>query len=409
MRWELLGAALAVWAVASHVAATVVSRRFHRRARRATKRALAVSVLKPLRGVDDCLEQNLETFFALDYPLYEVLFCAADESDPALEVAERVCRRHPEVRARILRGHLPPGLNPKVRLLDFMSRSASFEVLAVSDSNVRVRPEWLRETLAELDDERVGAVSNLIAGVGERTLGATLENLQLNGFVAPAICLGLALGRPPCLVGKSMAVRRAALEAVGGWRALADVLAEDYLLGRLLAARGLRAAISVHVVDTVNETWSFGRFAERHDRWLKMRWRLNPGALVAELLSNVTLMSALWMTLAAGSISALVGGLGCIVARIALEAAATRSLMGGRPTRIARLGLAPLRDLVLATLWVHARLSARIRWRGGERLVIGRGTALSIARTAAGAEPLLDSVPGARAEVPLPASERLAA
>jgi ceramide glucosyltransferase len=369
--------ALAVVAVVMHlVATTALVAVLRRRPRRAVQRR-RVSILKPLKGLDDQLEENLESFFQLDHPDFELVFCAADPRDPALEVVERLRVREPHVRVRVVVGSAPAGLNPKVKVLARATEHARGDVLVVSDSNVRVAPSFLAETLSELDDPDVAIVSNLVSGVGERSIGATLENLQLDGFIAPAICLGLTLRATPCVVGKSMTIVRADLEAIGGWAALGDVLAEDYVLGHLLLERGRRAAICPHVVETVNERWTIGRFLERHGRWLKMRWRINPWALFVELASNVTLWSVLAAVASLGSPAILAAAAGLIACRTALDAVAVTHLRGHRPGWTALL-LVPVRDLILAALWVLGIFSGTIRWRGGRTLVVGRKSRLSL-------------------------------
>lgn len=378
--------AVALLALAGHVIASAsallaLRRRSARVGAGGANRPL-VSILKPVRGLDDQLEENLESFFRLDYPSFELLFCAPDRNEPALAIIEALRAKHPAVRSRVVLGESAAGLNPKVRVLANATRFARGELILVSDSNVRVRPSYLRETVAELDDPRVAAVSNLVAGVGERSLGASLENLQLNGFVVPAVSLSQALRDVPCVMGKSMLLRRDDLEAVGGWAALRDVLAEDYVLGQRLAARSRRAVISSHVVETVNEHWSLGRFVERHDRWLKMRWRINPWALLLEALSNVTFW-ALAAAAAAGFALWAVGAAAAIVAaRASLDAAVAVRLRPSHPLRPWILLLVPVRDLALAALWVHARLSRSVRWRGGQRLLVGRESQLSLPRAA---------------------------
>lgn len=380
---------VATFAIVTHLVAYLSVLRIRRRPLRSARTLPSVSILKPLKGLDDQLETNLESFFRLDAPNTELIFCAADPDEPALEVVRQLQARYPEVPSRIVVGEEAVGLNPKVRVLARGTRFARGEVLVVSDSNVRVRPSFLRETLAELEAPEVAVVSNLVAGVGERTLGASLENLQLNGFITPAICLGLTLRLPPCVVGKSMTIRRADLEAIGGWSSLGGVLAEDYVLGRRLSERGRRAIISSHVVETVNEHWSLGRFIERHDRWLKMRWRINPVALFFEVGVNVTLWALAAVLVTGGAAPVLATAGLYILGRSVLDATATAALRPGRALSPSQLIVVPARDLALAALWLHARFSRTIRWRGGQRLLIGRNSLLSTADSTAPTAPAL--------------------
>jgi hypothetical protein len=148
-----------------------------------------ISVLKPLCGVDEGLAESLAAFAALDYPRYEVVLGVRDRRDAAWPVAEAAVAQWPgRFRLVIQRGE--PGLNPKVNQLLGMAEAARHDVLVVSDSNVRVPPGYLRDVAARLRDERVGLVTHAVVGVGERSLGATLENLHLPVAVDEAAVVG---------------------------------------------------------------------------------------------------------------------------------------------------------------------------------------------------------------------------
>jgi ceramide glucosyltransferase len=367
---------LAGFALVMHLIGGWALWRVRRRKSPSGRRHPSVSILKPVCRWDDRLEENLESFFRIDYPNYELVFCTAAPEEPALALVRRLCQRYPHVRTKVVVGTSRQGLNPKVRVLARATPQSSGELIVVSDSNVRVRPQFLRETVPHFDDDRVAVVSNLVAGVEERTVGAALENLQLNAFIAPAICFGLALGIPACVVGKSMVLRRSDLEAIGGWESMSSVLAEDFLLGRLMTARGRKAVVSPHVVETVNETWSLRRFLERHDRWLKMRWRINPFVLSLEGVSNMMLWLTASVALAGGN-SAWLAAATILCLRVTIDFFAVAQLRPSAPLSWRWLWCIPLRDVALFFLWLHARFSRAIQWRGGEPLLVGPGTVLS--------------------------------
>ena len=143
-----------------------------------------VTIFKPLKGLDEELEENLRSFFQLDYPCYQLLFCVADADDPAIAVVRKLLGEFPDHDAQLVVGCPAFGLNPKVESLAAMDRHRKHDVILISDSNVRARPSYLRETACYLAEPGVGLVTNLFAGVGEVHPGAVLENLQLNGFIA---------------------------------------------------------------------------------------------------------------------------------------------------------------------------------------------------------------------------------
>lgn len=345
-----------------------------------------VSVLKPLRGLDDGLYENLRSFCAQDYPEYELLLGAEDPHDPALDVALRVKREHPHLAISVVVCAGMRGRNPKVRVLRALLPRARFPTLLVSDSNVRARPGYLRDTAAELADPEVGMVTNPVVGVahGDEGVGALLENLHTAAFVNQGAGFARAAAGRACVVGKSMLMRSAALAQVGGLRSVSSVLAEDYLLGRKFERAGWKVALSPHPVRTVNETWSVERFLERHLRWGQMRRRLSLAAYAGELLLNPLLFLALaltargWEALTPGEMSAAAGVALC---KVVLDARLIGRLRGS-PVPAADLCWIPLKDLLVAALWPLGLVKRELSWRGNP-LRIGRKSRLFVPPAAA--------------------------
>lgn len=341
-----------------------------------------ISVLKPLCGVDDALWENLKSFAEQDYPSFELILGAEDPADPALEVARRLQDAYPRRRIVIVAGAPSFGRNPKITNLASLSRQAKHELLLISDSNVRAGPEYLRAIAAELSDPKVGLVTNLVVGAGERSLGARFENLHLNTFVSSAIAGAKVLLGHSCVLGKSMLFRRSDLERLGGWRALRHVLGEDYVVGQRFAEAGLRVALSPYLLETVNQDWSLSRFVNRHLRWAQIRRRIWLTAYLVELSVYPTpwLLALLF---AAGSGTTVVplaetGLMALAVAGLVLKLAADAWLIHHlRRTEISLLDLAcvPLKDCLVLVLWVVGLLKQSVQWRG-HALWIGAGSRL---------------------------------
>ena len=208
------------------------------------RRTPPVSILKPLCGIDDGLEGNLASFASIEYPEYEVVLGVRDARDAAYPAALSAAARWPgRFRVALQRGE--PGMNPKVNQLATLARAARHDVLVVSDSNVRVGPGYLSEIAALLEDEAVGLVTHPIAGVGEASVGSLMDHLHLAGSITPGIVGAKRLAGRDFVVGKSMALRRADLDALGGFEAVKDVLAEDWVLGVMVpSALGKRVAVA---------------------------------------------------------------------------------------------------------------------------------------------------------------------
>lgn len=366
--------AVAVFAVASTLAGTLslVMQTRRRRRRNLPDHTPPITIFKPLKGVDEDLEINLRGFFTLDYPEYQILFGVADADDPAILVVERLLREFPERDAQLIVGNPTFGLNPKVENLAAMAPFRRHDVILISDSNVRVRPDYLRETACYLADPSVGLVSNLFAGVGERQFGAALENLQLNGFVAGGVAMATGLGIT-CVVGKSMLITHRALQAIGGFASVRNLLAEDQAIGVKVRKAGYALRLSHHVIDNVNVARGFSWFVNRHSRWFKIRRRMAPTAFLIEPLANLPLIGLVW----AFSADSELGWLGLpLLTGLAIARDAFHSwwLRGSVP-RLRHLLLGPLKDLVLLLVWIDALVESRVVWRG-HRLFVGRFTRL---------------------------------
>ncbi|MHC5538160.1 ceramide glucosyltransferase [Singulisphaera rosea] len=335
-----------------------------------------VTILKPLKGQDEGLEANLRSFFQLDYPTFQLLFCVAEPDDPAIAVVNRLLAEFPGHDAQLIVGCPVFGLNPKVESLAAMLPYRRHETILISDSNVRVRPSYLRETACYLAEPGVGLVTNLFVGVGETQTGAILENLHLNGFIAGGIAAAAVL-RITCVVGKSMLMPVRTLEAIGGFACVRNLLAEDQVIGMRVRKAGYSIRVSHHVIENVNQSRGFRWFLNRHSRWYKIRRQLALSAFVSEPTANLAAIGLVWALSGVNGIAW--GGLLVLVGLgMFRDAIQTFRLRGSFP-KLRHLLLSPVKDLFLLPVWFDALVNQRVQWRG-HRFLVGRFTRLRSAR-----------------------------
>ena len=324
-----------------------------------------VNVLKPLCGADPSLSENLGPFARQSHRDLDVVFGVADVNDEAVAVALRFCREHANIRARINVGENSLVDNPKLALLQRMSWFSDGEWIVVSDSNVRVSERYVEDALAHATPD-VGLITHLVSGCGGHSIGAQLENLQLNCFVAPAVCGARFIAGRTCVIGKSMFLRRDALNEIGGFEAAGSFLAEDYVIGQAIEKAGYRVVTATLPVPAWHEGWTLKRFLNRHLRWAVMRRRISRSAYLAELLLTpapallALLGLGLWVPASGINVT-------WVAASLVLEQlldAITYSRMTGRSAPLLAIILNPIRQCLTLVIWAVGWFVQTVEWRG---------------------------------------------
>ena len=333
-----------------------------------------VSILKPLKGTEESLEDNLRSFFTQDYPAIEIVFSTSESNDPALVVARQLAAEYPHVATRFVISNPNYGLNPKVANLEGALRVARYDLVLQTDANVRAEPDYLRNVVSELVNENASLVSSLVCGTGEESIGAAMENLQLSAMIATSCCFALQYFNVTCVIGKSMLFRKSELQTVGGLHRVKDLLAEDYILGRIYEKAGLKVVLSSTQAENVNVHTPVERFFARHARWLKMRAVIHPPAFFAEFFANPVGLAAVALVLSGCDLRFLAAGLLIAFVKASMDGF-VMSRTRPRPMSLRHLAIAPLKDLVLFAILPYAAISRSIEWRGS-KLRLGWGSAL---------------------------------
>jgi ceramide glucosyltransferase len=323
-----------------------------------------VSILKPLRGVDPNIWECFCSHCEQDYPEFQLIFGVSDAADPAAEVVRKLQVKYPDVPIALIVSERVLGTNIKVSNLAQMLPSARHQVLLVNDSDIRVPPDYLRKVVAPLTEDAVGLVTCLYRGVAGGTLGSHLESLGISTDFVPGILSarllekGLHFG-----LGSTLAFRRRELQAIGGFEALLDYLADDYELGRRMGAMGKRVELSTATVSTFLPAYTLRQFVQHQLRWSRTiraarRWGYAglvftfglPWALATLLIAK----GAVWAWALLGMTFAVRVAVGFATAVLVLD-----------DKQFARdVVLLPLRDLIAPLVWGASFLGNRIHWRG---------------------------------------------
>lgn len=386
MNWEILAAlvlALPGWRffvlilaavpLAYYTAATFAAWRFFSRER---VRAFAsytptASLLKPVHGVDFASYENFASFCTQDYPEYEILFGVGDSSDPAVPLIQRLMVEFPRRRINLLVGTEHFGANRKVNMQVRLAREARHEILVLTDGDIRVSHNYLREVIAPLADKKVGAVTSFYRGIAEKNLGAELEAIgTASDFFAGVLVAnwmeGITFG-----LGASIVTTREWVGKIGGFAAIADLHSDDYELGNRIAKVGGRIMLSPEVVATMYPAQSARSFWQHQVRWARTV-RLSRPLSFAGLIFTHGLPWALLASLIAPTFWIAAAYLLAYLA-LRLTMAWTVGVWGVRDDVVRRkIWLVPLRDAIYFVVWLGSFTSNHIHW-GGEEYVMRGG------------------------------------
>ncbi|XP_077441806.1 ceramide glucosyltransferase isoform X1 [Vanacampus margaritifer] len=251
--------------------------RLHKK-RSEVKQAAGVSLLKPLKGVDPNLISNLETFFTMDYPKYEVLMCVQDQDDPAVDVCKKLLGKYPNVDARLFVGGKKVGINPKINNLMPGYEGAKYGLVWICDSGIRVKADTLTDLTNQMT-EKVGLVHGLPYVADRQGFAATLEQVYF-GTSHPRSYISANVMGIKCVTGMSCLMRKDVLDQAGGLVAFAQYIAEDYFMAKAIADRGWKFSMATQVALQNSGSYSIGQFQSRLIRWTKLRINMLPGTVL---------------------------------------------------------------------------------------------------------------------------------
>ncbi|HVA13833.1 MAG TPA: bacteriohopanetetrol glucosamine biosynthesis glycosyltransferase HpnI [Stellaceae bacterium] len=319
-----------------------------------------VSVLKPLRGEDPALADNLRSFVCQRYPVCQIVFGVADADDPAVAVVRRLMGEFPAADIVLVIDSTQRGTNLKVANLRNMLPAARHDLLVLADSDMRVGPDYLAAVTAPLvSDGAVGLVTCLYRAISAGGLWSDLAGLHINHGFLPQAVVGDSLGQGAGCFGATMALDRATLAAAGGLEGLADMLADDHALGRAVLRLGRQVALSPYLVDDiVAEPGFLGLF--RHElRWARTIRLVAPAGFIGSVVTFPVPLALLALCLDAEPAAAAATMAAALLARALTARRVDRALR----LTAAPLWLLPVRDLLSFAVFIASFLGRSVAWR----------------------------------------------
>ncbi len=323
-----------------------------------------ISILKPVRGVDEEAYENFASFCRLDYPVYEVVFAVRDADDPVIPVVRKLQEDLPGCDIRLLVGVPALGLNRKVNNLCRLSQEAKYELLVVCDSDLRVEPDYLRQVAWPFADPSVGAVTTFFRGIAGSNLGAKLSGLVLATETMPNALVARRMeGCVQFAFGWTMATWKTDLAAIGGFEAMVNHHSDDFELGNRIAASGKRVELLPYPIWMVFPAESLRAYLRHELRWAIGLRNVRPAGYLGLFLT----FGLVWVVLAAlvsGSATIATAYMAAyLAARLGQVWLAGVWGMGDLVTRN-NLWLVPLRDLLNVAVWTAGLFSDTVSWRG---------------------------------------------
>jgi ceramide glucosyltransferase len=328
-----------------------------------------VSILKPVRGIDSQAYENFASYCRLNYPRYEIIFAVTDPEDPIIPVVEKLQRDFPATDIRLITSVERLGQNHKISNLYRLVKEAKYELLVMSDSDVRVGSDYLREVVASFEDPSVGAVTSFYRCAGGGSVAADLAMLGMSADSLPSALIARRLeGGVQFAFGWTMATTKERLAEIGGWESMADHHSDDFELGNRVARKGHRVEIMREAVTVVFPKESMRGFFSQELRWAIGLRNVRPLAYAGIIFTH-----GLPWTIIAAIVAIAAGWPGTAVSYLAaylilrIGVAWMAGVWGLRDRTIAsKLWLLPLRDALISIVWLVGLVSDRIKWRGSE-------------------------------------------
>ena len=332
----------------------------------------AVTVLKPVYGLEKNQRENLRSTCLQDYPEFQVVFSVQELDDPVIPLLKEIQSEFGAERVTVAIERFRPGTNGKINNMMGGLRHARHEVLVISDSDVRLGPDYLKTIVAPLADPEVGCVCTLYKAACAGTWFEKMELLTLNADFMTNVVFAHISGASKFCLGASAALRRATIEEIGGLEALADYLVEDYEMGRRIWVSGKTIAIVPYLIDTMVDLKTPGQWWDHQVYWDQNTRAARPWAFFSTILIRSIPCALLYALARQGDAV----GLSVLAGALILRLGSAAAILGwGFRDRegLKSLWLLPLRDVLSLVSWFLAFAKRTTIWRGTEFILTKDG------------------------------------
>jgi ceramide glucosyltransferase len=329
-----------------------------------------VSILKPVQGLDRDGYENFVSMCSLDYPEYEIVFAVGDANDPVIPLIERLKQEFPRTKIRLIVGVEELGISPKMNNLCRLVKEASYELLVINDSDVRVEQDYLRDVVAPFADPTVGVVTAFFRGLTNGKFAADVDAVGAPTFAFASALVARKMGRIDFALGWTMAITKERLAAIGGFEAMVDHHSDDFTLGNEVAKQGFRVELTKKAVWMVFPDETLADFLKHELRWSVMLRNVRPAGYWSLFMT----FGFAWILLVAlivpsWKIAAVYTAL-YLVLRLAVAWLVGVRIIGDQVVR-KKLWLVPVRDALDLCVYIASFFSRTVQWRGRKYRVQG--------------------------------------
>ena len=361
---EFLLSGLSVAAAAYYLLSMFAARSFFSKQTKPTAKELPpVSIMIPLAGADFKAYQNYALFCRQNYPLYQIVFGVRQSTDSSIKIVQRLIEDFPATDIHLVVAPEIIGTNLKISNLQNMYARVKHEHIVIVDSDIRAGEDYLRQIMTEFADERVGLVTCLYRAAEAPDFAARLEAMGLTAEFMPGVLMARMIEGVKFALGSTMATTRERLEAIGGFHALKDYLADDFMLGNLIAAQGYEVRVSRYTVETLMAPAGFLAMMRHQMRWSRSTRISRPAGYLGLIFTYGTALALLNVFVSSGSPWSLSLFAFTLVVRMCMGWLIGVHYLKDKILK-KNFWLLPARDVLSFVIWCLSLAGRRVEWRG---------------------------------------------